>query len=58
MENTSLYGLRHKETVMAIKAAFEGPMNKTLTFVILNTQEVYILYVHMLDWSGSKCAFP
>jgi hypothetical protein len=39
VENTSLYGLRHKETVMAIKAAFEGPMNKTLTFVILNTQE-------------------
>jgi hypothetical protein len=39
VDNTSLHGLRHKETVMAIKAAFEGPMNKTLTFVVLDPEE-------------------
>ena len=42
VENTSLCGLRHKETVMAIKGAFEGPMNKTLTFVVLDRGEVRV----------------
>ena len=40
VDDTPLHGLRHKETVMAIKGAFEGPMNKTMTFVILDTKEV------------------
>jgi hypothetical protein len=39
VDDTSLHGLRHKETVMAIKSAFEGPMNKTITFVVLDTKE-------------------
>ena len=40
VDDTPLHGLRHSETVMAIKGAFEGPMNKTITFVILDTKEV------------------
>ena len=42
VDDTSLYGLRHKETVMTIKGAFEGPMNKTLTFIVLDPQEVHV----------------
>ncbi len=32
----SLYNLRHKEVVMAVKSAFEGPLEKTLELVVLD----------------------
>lgn len=32
----SLHGLKHKEAVIAIKNAFEGPINKVLEFVVLD----------------------
>lgn len=34
----SLYGLKHKDVVMAIKSAFEGPLNKTIEFTILEPE--------------------
>ena len=48
VDDTSLHGLKHRDTVMAIKSAFEGPMNKTITFVVLDHKEVYIIYVSVL----------
>ena len=39
VSGTSLHGLTHGETVSTIKAAFEGPVNKTtITFVVLDPQ--------------------
>lgn len=32
----SLKGLKHKEAVLAIKTAFEGPINKVVEFVVLD----------------------
>ena len=31
----SLKGLKHKEAVQAIKMAYDGPLNKTIEFVLL-----------------------
>ena len=31
-----LFNLRHKEVVMAVKSAFEGPLQKTLELVLLD----------------------
>ena len=33
----SFFGLKHREVVMEIKKAFEGPMNKVLEFVVLDS---------------------
>ena len=30
----SLKGLKHKDAVMAIKTAFDGPLNKVIEFVL------------------------
>lgn len=32
----SLFGLKHREVVMEVKNAFDGPMNKTIEFVVLD----------------------
>lgn len=32
----SLFGLKHREVVMEVKSAFEGPMNKVIEFVVLD----------------------
>ena len=32
----SLFGLKHREVVMVIKEAFDGPLNKVIEFVILD----------------------
>ena len=53
VDSTSLHGLKHKDTVMTIKSAFEGPLNKTITFTVLDTkQEVRVVcwsvHVHIL----------
>lgn len=47
VDSTSLHGFRHKETVMTIKSAFEGPMNKTITFIVLDNKQVHVCYVHL-----------
>ena len=39
MSGTSLAGLKHKEVVMTIKNAFEGPLNKTLELVVLDPDD-------------------
>ena len=60
VDDTSLHGLRHKETVMAIKSAFEGPMNKTITFVVLDSKEVGMGScngVHTTARSGEWCVY-
>ena len=36
VSGTSLFGLKHRDTVMAIKNAFEGPLNKTMEIVVLD----------------------
>jgi len=33
---TSLFGLKHRDVVMAIKAAFDGPIGKKIKFVVLD----------------------
>ena len=33
----SLFGLKHREVVMAIKTGFDGPLNKVIEFVVLDT---------------------
>lgn len=38
VDEVSLHGLKHKDTVMAIKSAFEGPINKTIQFVVLDLE--------------------
>ena len=55
VDSTSLHGLRHKDTVMAIKSAFEGPMNKTITFIVLDNMEVGFMYGYIV---GCKCVLP
>ena len=46
---------------MAIKSAFEGPMNKTITFVVLDTKEVGMGscngVVHTTAHSGEWCVY-
>lgn len=32
----SLFGLKHREVVMEIKSAFDGPINKIIEFVVLD----------------------
>ena len=32
----SLYGLKHRDVVMEIKSAFDGPLNKIIEFVVLD----------------------
>lgn len=39
VSGTNLSGLKHKEVVMTIKSAFEGPLNKTLEFVVLERED-------------------
>ena len=34
----SLFGLRHRDVVMVIKSAFDGPMNKNIDFVVLDSE--------------------
>ena len=34
----TLKGLKHKEAVLAIKNAFDGPMQKVIEFVLLNPE--------------------
>ena len=34
----SLKGLKHKEAVLAVKNAFEGPMQKVVEFVLLTPE--------------------
>jgi hypothetical protein len=36
VNGNSLFGLRHREVVMLIKDAFDGPMNKIIEFVVLD----------------------
>ena len=38
VNGTSLKGLKHRDTVMTIKNAFEGPLNKKIEFVVLDYQ--------------------
>jgi len=38
VNDTSLKGLKHRDTVMTIKNAFEGPLNKTIKFVVMDCQ--------------------
>lgn len=35
----SLKGLKHKDAVITIKNAFDGPMNKKIEFVVLERDE-------------------
>ena len=35
----SLKGLKHKDAVITIKNAFDGPMNKKIEFVVLEHEE-------------------
>ena len=37
VNGNSLFGLKHREVVMAIKNAFDGPMDKVIKFVVLDT---------------------
>ena len=37
VNGNSLFGLRHREVVMQIKSGFDGPMNKVIEFVVLDT---------------------
>ncbi len=39
VNDTSLFGLKHRDVVMEIKTAFEGPMNKTIKFVVLDSSD-------------------
>ena len=39
VDGQSLYGLKHKDVVMAIKSAFEGPLNKTIDLIILEPED-------------------
>lgn len=38
VNGNSLFGLKHREVVMEIKNAFDGPMNKVIEFVVLDPQ--------------------
>ena len=35
----TLKGLKHKDAVMAIKTAFDGPLNKVVEFVLLAEED-------------------
>ena len=36
---TSMFGLKHRDVVMAIKAAFDGPIGKKIKFVVFDTDQ-------------------
>ena len=38
VNGSSVYGLKHRDVVMNIKDAFEGPLNKTIEFVVLERE--------------------
>ena len=37
VNGNSLFGLKHREVVMEIKNAFDGPLNKVVEFVVLDS---------------------
>ncbi len=38
VNGVSLFGLKHREVVMAIKNGFDGPLNKEIVFVVVDSQ--------------------